>query len=208
LQAKIVGLLLKRKELAHEFLLFVRKLERQSRFSVVEMGNELFAQGKFSLGRLVACSCTLGDPVPALFRPRKIGENQLGIDHFNVAHRIDRAAHVMNVAVFKAAHDLHDRVHFADVTEELVAQPFACAGPGDEARDVHKLDRRGHELLGAGKLRQHLQPRIGNDHHADIRVDRAKRIIGRLRLSGSRNSIEQGRFTDVGKTDDAGGKHE
>ena len=51
------------------------------------------------------------------------------------------AADVMNVAVFKTTHDLHDRVHFADVAEKLVAEPFARARAFDQPGDIDKLDR-------------------------------------------------------------------
>jgi hypothetical protein len=32
---------------------------------------------------------------------------------------------VVNIATLEAAYDLHDRVYFADVAEELVAEAFA-----------------------------------------------------------------------------------
>jgi hypothetical protein len=36
---------------------------------------------------------------------------------------------VVNIATLEAAYDLHDRVYFADVAEELVAEAFAALAP-------------------------------------------------------------------------------
>ena len=52
--------------------------------------------------------------------------------------------------VFEAAHHLDDRVDFADVREELVAEPFALARALDQAGDVDELDRRGNHDVGLG----------------------------------------------------------
>ena len=51
--------------------------------------------------------------------------------------------------------------------------------------------------------RQRLQARIGHRHAADIGLDRAERIIGRLRRRRRGQGVEQGRFADIGQTDDA-----
>ena len=72
----------------------------------------------------------------------QIGEHQFGGDGFDVAHGINAAGDVMDVRVFKAAHDLHDGVHFADVGEKFIAQTFALRRAFDQAGDVHKLNRR------------------------------------------------------------------
>ena len=85
----------------------------------------------------------------------EVGQDQLGVDHLDVAHRIDRAADVMNVAVFEAAHDLDDRVHFADVAEELVAESFARARAFHEPGDIDELDRGRNDFLRMRKLREH-----------------------------------------------------
>jgi hypothetical protein len=58
-------------------------------------------------------------------------------------HGINAAADVGDVAVLKAAHDMHDGVHFADVAEEFVAEAFALARAFHEAGDVHELDGGG-----------------------------------------------------------------
>ena len=46
----------------------------------------------------------------------------------------------------KKAQYLHDHIHLADVSEELVAQPGALTGALHQPRDVHELHGRGHRL--------------------------------------------------------------
>jgi len=49
---------------------------------------------------------------------------------------------VHHVGVVEAADHVHDRVHLADVRQELVAEPLTLGRALDEARDVHELDHR------------------------------------------------------------------
>ena len=114
---------------------------------------------------------------------------------------------MVNVRVFKAADDLHDGVHLADVGEKLVAQAFACAGALHEAGDVHKLHRRRNGDLRLGDVLQHFQARVGHGDDADVGVDRAERVVGRFRLAGAGHSVEQGGLAHVGQTDDSGFEH-
>ena len=71
----------------------------------------------------------------------QVREHELCINHFDVSNRINRGADVMNVRIFETAHDLHDRVHFANVMEKLVSQAFARACSFDQAGDIDELDR-------------------------------------------------------------------
>jgi hypothetical protein len=48
---------------------------------------------------------------------------------------------VDDVGVFKAAHDMHDGVHFADVGKKFIAQAFAVRRAFHEAGDVHEFNR-------------------------------------------------------------------
>ena len=78
--------------------------------------------------------------VEPLLHGREIGERELELDDFAIAHGIDGAHHVQDVVVIEAANDVHDGVGLADVREELVAEPLALARAGDEAGDVDELD--------------------------------------------------------------------
>ena len=113
----------------------------------------------------------------------------------------------MNVAALKAPHDLHDRVHFADVAQELVAESFSGTRAFYEPGDVDEFDRGRDDLLRMRKLRQYFEPRVGHGHDAEIRIDRAKGIIRRLRLAGAGNGVEESRLANVRQTDDSGAEH-
>ena len=78
----------------------------------------------------------------------EIGEQQFRLHDLHVAQRIGLPDTVSQVLVLEAAHDVQDRVHLAEVTEELVAQALALAGAGDQPRDVDEANRRGDGLLG------------------------------------------------------------
>ena len=114
---------------------------------------------------------------------------------------------MVHVGVFETAHHLDDGVNFADMGEKLIAQPLALARAFDQTGDVDELDHGRDDHVGFDHLLQHLQPRIGHGHHADVRIDGAKRIIGRLGLAGAGDGIKQSRFADVGQTDDSGSQH-
>ncbi|MNI45676.1 hypothetical protein D3C73_1001140 [compost metagenome] len=107
-----------------------------------------------------------------------------------------------DVSVLEAAHHVGDRIHFADVGQELVAQAFAAGGTGHQAGDVDELDRGRDDLLRVDDRCQLVQARIRHRHDADVRFDGAEREVrrGDARL-GQR--VEQGRLADVGQADDA-----
>ena len=108
-----------------------------------------------------------------------------------------------DVAVLEAAHDMGDRVAFADVGEKLVAEPLALRGAAHEAGDVDEGQPRRDDLLRAGDPGEDFEPRIGHRDVADIGLDRAERIVRRLRRGGLRQRIEERRLADIGQADDA-----
>ena len=61
----------------------------------------------------------------ALLHGFDVGQHQLGVDDVDVPGGIDAAVYMDDVLVLKAAHDVDDGVHLADVAEELVAQALA-----------------------------------------------------------------------------------
>ena len=54
-----------------------------------------------------------------------------------------------DVVVLKAAHDLYDGIHFADMGQELVAQSFALAGAPHQPGNVHESQLRRDNLCRA-----------------------------------------------------------
>ena len=72
----------------------------------------------------------------ALLEAVEVGQHQLGLDGLDVGDRIDLALDMGDVAVLEAAHHMGDGVAFADVGEELVAEPLALRGAAHQAGDV------------------------------------------------------------------------
>ena len=53
-----------------------------------------------------------------------------------------------DVIVLEAAHDVRDRIDFADVRQELIAEALALRGARDQSCDIDEFHRRGEDLLG------------------------------------------------------------
>ena len=112
------------------------------------MGDEFFREGDFSLGGLVPAAGGLLVSLGAFFHRGEIGEDEFGVDDLDVAHGVDRSRDMVDVAALETPHDLNDRIHLADVAQELVSQTLALAGSGDQAGDIHELDRGGQDFFG------------------------------------------------------------
>ena len=117
----------------------------------------------------------------ALLEAFEIGEHQLGLDRLDIVERRDLARDMGDVVILETAHDMGDGVAFADIGEELVAEPFAFRGAAHEAGDIDEGEPRRDDFLGTGDASQTLEARVGHRHIADIRLDGAERIIRRLR---------------------------
>ncbi len=96
-----------------------------------------------------------------------------------------------------------DGVAFADVGEELVAEPLALRGAAHQAGDVDEGQAGRDDLLRAGDRGERFEPRIGHGDVADVGLDGAERIIGRLGRGGLGQRVEKRRLADVGQADDA-----
>ncbi len=130
-----------------------------------------------------------------------VGEDELEIDGLNVAHGVVRALVADDVGIIKAADDVNDGVRVADVAEKLVAETFALRRALDKTRDIHELDRGGGVFLRLVHLREIVQPRVRHSDNADVRLDRAERVVRRLR-PGVRQRIEKRALAHVGQTHD------
>ena len=199
LQAKMVGLPESRKNSRASSLLVVGERRGDGGLAGVEVRDEFFAQRDLGLGRLSPARASFCWRSCALLHRGEVGEDEFGVDHLDVAHGIDAAADVMDVRVLKAAHDLHDGVDFADVAEELVAEPFARARAFHQPRDVHELDRRGHDLLRVREFREHLEPRVRHGDDADVRVDGAKRVVRGLRFARAVTALKSVDLPTLGR---------
>ena len=147
---------------------------------------------------LVAALGGLRGAIDRLVDGLQIRERELRVDDVDVRDRIDLAGHVHDVRALEAAHDVRDRIGLADVRQELVAEPFALRRASDEPRDIDELHRRRQDLLRLHDRRELLEPLIRHRHHADVRIDRAERIVLRRDLR-ARQRIEQRGLADVGQ---------
>src|SRR5690606_38576552 len=59
------------------------------------------------------------------------------------------------------------------------------------------------DLLRLRQRRELVEARVRHGDLADIRLDRAERIVRRLRRRRLRQRVEKGRLADIGQTDDA-----
>src|SRR3546814_5159853 len=109
---------------------------------------------------------------------------------------------MLDVVILETAQDMDDRIDFADVAEELVAEPFALRRAAHEAGDVDEGELRRDDLLAARDAGQLVEPRIGDRDVADVRLDRSEGIVGRLRRRGFGQRVAQGGLADVGQASD------
>jgi len=84
----------------------------------------------------------------------------------------------------------------------FVAESFAFAGSLHQTGDVDELERRRHDALGLHDPGQLLQPLVRHLDHADVGINGAKRVVGRLGPR-PRNGVEQRGFPDVGQSHDS-----
>ena len=171
------------------------------------MRHQALEERKLGLGLLVAALRLLLGLVDPLLDGVEVREDELGRHDLDVPDRVDRAHRVDDVGILEAAHDVDDRVHLADVREELVAEALALAGAGDEAGDVHELDRRGDDDPGLRDLLQDREAVVGHRHDPDVGIDGAERIVGRLGLPRAGEGVEEGGLAHVGEPDDACFEH-
>jgi hypothetical protein len=144
----------------------------------------------------------LGRARQRLLDRRQVSQAELGLDHLDVGDRVDPAGDVDDVLVVEAADDVDDRIGLADVGEELVAEALALRRAGDEPGDVDELDNRRDDPLRLDDRREGAEPRVGQLDDADVRLDRAERIVlGRDARLGE--GVEESGLADVGQAHDA-----
>src|SRR5438270_8772203 len=188
------------------FLWIQRRTNR--RLSGIKMRQKFFGNRTLDFRALFTGTDFFLQSIVALLKGREIGQHQLGVNDFDIANRIDRGADVMHIRIGKAAHHLHDRVDFADVTEKLIAESFAGTGAFDQTGDVYELDRGRHNFFRARHLTKLFQTCIGHGHDADVRIDGAEGIILRRRFVCARDGVEQRRFPDIRQSNNSGAKHD
>ena len=84
-------------------------------------------------------------------------------------------------------------------TCELVAEAFALGRPFDEAGDVDKVHAGRNDLLRTCNPGQFIQPGFWHSDFANVRLDRAERIVGGLCGGRLRKRVEERRLADIGQ---------
>ena len=153
---------------------------------------------------LVARPSRLGGLSFCVTQRFQIRQHQLHLDNFNIRDRIDIAANVNHVIVFKTSHDLQDRIHLADMAEKFISQAFALAGSFDNARDIDQLQSGGNHLLRRDVFRDSLKPIIRHTDHAFVGLDRAKRIVRACGRLGTSQRVKKCTLAYVRQSDDSG----
>src|SRR5690606_13690043 len=189
-------------QVADQLALLFLELDHARGTAFVENRLQLREHGEARLRVLVAALGNLLGALDVALDGFEVRERELGVDDLDVGERIHLARDVHDVVVHEATHDLHDGIGFTDVRKELVAEALALRGAGDEACDVHELDRRRQHLLRLDDAGKHVETRIRNGHDTDIRIDGAEGIVFRGDL-GPGEGVEEGGFADVGQAHDS-----
>ena len=132
----------------------------------------------------------------------QIGQCEFRLDHFDVVEGRNAPGDVGDVVVGEAAHHVGDGVGLADVGEEPVAQALALGRARHQPGDVDELHGARNHAGGFDDLGDAVEARIGDRHHARIRLDGAERKVLRLDPRAGQ-SVEQRRLADVREPDDA-----
>ena len=106
-----------------------------------------------------------------------------------------------DVAVLKTTHHMHNGIDFTDGGEKLVAKALAFGGSAHQPSNIDERDTRGNDLRRLPEHCQLVQPRIRHRDLADIRLDRAERIVGGLRRRCLCQGIEERRLAHIRQAD-------
>ena len=126
----------------------------------------------------LGCPGDLGDPALKDFQ---VGKDKLQVDRLDIAHRIHRTVDMDYILILEAPDDMDDRVHFADIGQELVAQAFTLGGALHEACDVDEFNDCRRHFFGMVQFAQALDPVVRDRDDPYVGVDRAEGVVGRFR---------------------------
>ena len=84
----------------------------------------------------------------------------------------------------------------------LLPRPSPSRGAAHDARDVDEVDGRREDPLRAEDLGQLGEAGVRDADHADVRLDRGERVVGRQHVVLGQG-VEQGRLADIRQTDDS-----
>ena len=193
------------KGLDHQCLLLAQ-LNRTGRTTVLQHGlNPL--QGRIFLLRFLAGAHLLLQSLSSLLDLRQIRQTELQIDHLCITGRSNGTGHMDDVVILKAADHMNNRIHLADVGQELVSETFSLACSLHQSGDIDEFHPCGNGVEAAAELGELIKALIRYGHRADVRLDGAERKVGGLRLSVGHQSVEQGGLAHIGQADNSGFEH-
>lgn len=161
-----------------------------------------FHDGKLRHRLLVLAGRTLARLFGTPFEAVEIREHQLGLDGVGVFDRMDTAFDMGDVVVLETAQHVHNGIHLADVGEELVAEALALGRAAHQPGDVYEGDARRDDLLRLGDVGELAHARIGHGDFAGVGLDRAERIVRRLRRRRLCQRVEECGLADIRQPDD------
>ena len=94
--------------------------EAQDR-ALAQMPGKRSQPGGCGRGLFIACFAGLFHFCKAVFHHLQIAQDELGVDGFDIAHRVHTALHMYDVCAVKTAHHMHKRVAFADISKKFIA---------------------------------------------------------------------------------------
>ena len=118
------GLFGQQAHLAHHGRLFIILFiegEGAGVFALAQMPSKRSQPGGRGRGLFITCFAGLFHFCKAVFHHLQIAQDELGVDGFDIAHRVHTALHMYDVCAVKTAHHMHKRVTFADIAKKFIA---------------------------------------------------------------------------------------
>ena len=195
-------------KLLQQSSLFGRHFQAVGELAAAQMRFQAVGQIDLRLGLLVAALRGLLLLVAALLHALQIRQNQFRVDDLDVADGVHRIHHMLDVGVLKTPHHLDDRVHLADMGQELVPQPLPRAGPFHQAGDVDEFENGRHHFLRPANFCKDRQAIVRHRDDSLIGLDGAETVIRGESLASLRDRVEKRAFADVRQTDYTCAEHE
>jgi len=128
---------------------------------------------------------------------REIGEDQLGVEDFEIALRVNCLFDVRDGVVFKRADDVEERIALDELVEQIAIHPALFADAALEPGDVVVLHLRARRLARVEHFGKHIHARIRYVNHCGMDFQFAGGVRRRFDLS-ARERVEDGSFGAVG----------
>lgn len=136
-----------------------------------------------------------------LFDELNILDAQLLVDDGQITDGVDIALDVDDLGIVETTNDLEDGIDGANVRQEGVTETGTGGGTAGQTGDIIDGQVGGHLGLGLVVFAQPVETLIGDDDTRFFGVDGGIGEVGGVTQRGLGDSLEEGGFADVGKTD-------